>query len=161
MKLITSNDINYDNVEVLAQAFSSNGLDSVYKEPEGFGNARVDVTFSSPTDDRDLEVVVMAWIPSGNPDHLKFRVVLFDRKERDKLKKNDELWKDINIRIEMINENAFGFLSLSNMVGITLDYCITIEGGITDLSLCSSVKKVAGTAKWAKSMILDEISFAD
>jgi len=161
MKLITSDDINYDNVEALGQALSSYGLDAVAKEPEGLGNARVDITFPSTNDDIDLKVVVMVWIMAGEPEILSFRVVLFDKKHRDELKKNSELWEEINRVVEMMNESAFGFLSPLNMVGITLDYSLTMEDGIADSTLSNSAKEIARIAQGAKSSILDEISFAD
>ncbi|MDQ7003362.1 MAG: hypothetical protein Q9N02_11880 [Ghiorsea sp.] len=161
MKLLTSNDIDYDNVQALGQVFLDSGLNAVAKEPDGFGNARVDITFPSSEDDIDLNIIVMVWVPSRQPDALRFRTVLLDRKERDELKKNDDLWKDILRVANMLNGNAFGFLSLSNMVGITLDYCLTIEGGIASSTLSNTAKEVAKIAQGAKSTILYEVSFAE
>ena len=161
MMLITSKEIDYDNVEALRQVFLSNGLNAVTKGPEGYGNAMVEITFPSTEDDIDLEVVVMVWVPSRSPEHLTFRVVLFDRKERDSLKKNDILWKDINRATETLDKGGFGALSLSDIAGIISDYTLTIEGGIAWATLNNTAKEVANFAQGAKEVILDEISFAD
>jgi len=161
MKLLTSNDIDYDNVEALGQVFLDTGLNAVSKEPEGFGNARVDITFPSTEDDIDLKIIVMVWVPSRQPEILQFRAVLLDKKERDELEKKDEIWKEITRIVNMQNENAFGFLSLSNMIGITLDYSLTIEGGIAASTLSNTAKEFARIVQGAKSNIFDEISFAD
>ena len=161
MKLITSNDVDYDNVEALGQVFSNCGFNAVVKEPDGFGNASVELPFSSTEDDIDLKVFVIVWVPSRQPEMLKFRTILFDKKERDELKKKDDLWEEIISTADMINDNAFGFLSLSNMVGVTLDYSLTMEGGVADSTLCNTVKEISTIAKGAKSTILNMISFAD
>ena len=160
MKLITSKDINYDKVEELAQVFSCHGLYAVAKEPE-LGNARVDITFPLIKDDINLNVVVMVWVVPKEPELLRFRVVLIDRKERDKLMKNNELWEGINEIGETLNISAFGFLSPSNMVGITFDYSLTMEGGIAGSTLSNSAKEVARIASIAKSSILREISYVE
>lgn len=159
MKIITSDDINYDNVEALSKVFSSFGLDSVAKEPQGYDNAKVDITFPSTKDNVDLKVVVMVWVRAREPDILRLRVALFDKSKRDTWKKNTELWKQINEVGEMLNESAFGYLSLSNMAGITFDYSLTIEGGIADSTLASSAKEIARIAQGAKSSINRAISF--
>lgn len=161
MKIITNNDVDYDNVEALAQIFSDSGLQAIAKEPEGFGNARVDITFPSTMDDIDLNCTVMVWVPSRQPEILQFRVIILDKKERDELEKNNSLWTDIVRVADMLNENAFGFLSLSNIVGISLDYSLTMEGGIADSTLINTAKKIAEIAQGVKSNILDEISFTD
>jgi hypothetical protein len=161
VKIITNHDVDYDNVEALAQIFLDSGLHPIAKEPEGFGNARVDITFPSTSDDIDLSCTVMVWVPSRQPEILQFRVIILDKKERDELKKNNSLWTDIVRVADMLNENAFGFLALSNMVGITLDYSLTMEGGIANSTLINTAKKIAEIAQGVKSNILDEISFAD
>lgn len=159
--LITSKDIDYDNVEALGKVFLSNGLNAVTKGPEGYGNARVDITFPSTEDDIDLEIVVMIWVPSRSPEHLTYRVVLFDRNERDRLKENDALWENINRATEALDKGGFGALSLSDRVGIISDYTLTIEGGIAWATLNNTAKEVVNFAQWAKGVILEEISFAD
>lgn len=161
MKIITDNDVDYDNVEALAQIFSDSGLHTITIGSEGYGNARVEISFPSTMDEIDLNCTVMVWVPSRQPEILQFRVIILDKKERDELKKNNSLWTDIVRDADMLNENAFGFLSLSNMSGITLDYSLTIEGGIADSTLINTTKKLAEIAQGAKSNILDEISFAD
>jgi len=161
MKIITSNDIDYDNVEALGRIFSDAGLNAVMKEPEGFGNARLDITYPSNDEDMDLKIIVMVWVKSNGPELLRFRAVLLEKKARDNLAKKDDLWREINRVVEMQNQNSFGFLSLSNMVGITLDYSLTMEGGVADSTIINTAKEVAKIAQGAKSNILDEISFAD
>jgi len=161
MKIITSDDVDYDNVEALGQVFLDYGLNAVAKKPEGTGNARVEITFPSTEDDIDLKIIVMAWVPARQPDILQFRAILLDKKKRDELKKNDALWKEVIKIANMCNESAFGFLSLSNMVGITLDYCLTIDGGVAGSTLSNTAKEIARIAQGAKSSIVDEIGFAD
>jgi len=161
MNIITSNDVDYDSVEVLGRVFSDTGLNAITKEPDGFGNARVDITFPSNDEDMDLKIIVMVWVPSREPEVLQFRAVLLEKEDRDSLEKTNVLWEEINSVVEIQNQNAFGFLSLSNMAGITLDYSLTMEGGVADSTIINTAKVVARIAQGAKSSILDEISFAD
>jgi len=108
-----------------------------------------------------LKIIVMVWVPSREPEVLQFRAVLLEKEDRDSLEKTNVLWEEINSVVEIQNQNAFGFLSLSNMAGITLDYSLTMEGGVADSTIINTAKVVARIAQGAKSSILDEISFAD
>ncbi|MBL7003632.1 MAG: hypothetical protein ISR69_06370 [Gammaproteobacteria bacterium] len=45
MKIISSNDINYDNVKALGDILLSHGLNVVSKEAKGVDNARVNIDF--------------------------------------------------------------------------------------------------------------------
>ena len=119
MKIITSSDVDYDNVEALGRVFSDADLNAVTEGPEGFGNARVDITFPSNDEDMDLKIIVMVWVPSRQPEVLQFRAVLLEKEDRDSLEKTNVLWEEINSVVEMQNQNAFGFL----------DYNLTMEGG--------------------------------
>lgn len=155
MKIITSNDISYENVEVLCEIFTSEKLHAVTKAPDGYANARVDITFPSTKDDQDMEVVLIVWVSSAERELLTLRVVLVDRKDRDRLKKNNELWQHIIDFSEEINNGSFGYLSPSNFIGITLDYTLTIKGGIPDSTLINSAKEIASIAQATKSFIYD------
>lgn len=159
MTLIMSDSIDYEDVKPLEQILLSFGLEAQAKDAEGFGNARVDVQFSSLGDDVDTSLVIMIWVDPSCPNLLKFRVILFDKIERDKLEKNNELWHEINRIVDIFNRNAFGYVYLSNIVGITLDYSMTMEGGITGSILGNSAKELAKAANNMKSSILDEIEF--
>ena len=158
MKILTSSDIDYDNVEELGKVFSGFGFNTVSKPSEGFGNARVDLTFISIVHDVEMKITIMVWVPSRQPEILRFRTILFDNRERDEMKNNSECWDEVFSLVGTTNENAFGFLSLSNASGITLDYSLTIEGGIANSPLCNTAKEIARIALFCKSNILEEIS---
>ncbi len=156
MNIIKTTDVSYDNINAIKEAFLSYGINAKLRDDLGMGvSDRVDIVFSSPTEEYDLEVVVMIWVSQEFHEILRFRVVLFNRKERDELK-SDDFWGDIEGTASDINQNAsaYGALSLSNMVGITVDYNLTMAGGIPDHTIINSAKKLAIGAQDAKWSIL-------
>jgi len=163
MKIITNNDISYDNVKNLEKIFLSFGLNARLKDDLGIANDRVDIAFKSTDNEFDFntEVVVMVWVSSGNHDILKYRSVIFNQKERDNIKAHSELWKNITGIAETTNQNtqAFGTLSLSNVSGIVVDYNLTIAGGILDSTLINSAIAVAQGAQATKMRILRAMKY--
>jgi hypothetical protein len=157
MRFISCENIDYDNVAALEEVFISNGLSAKAKDSDGCGNARVDLVFASRKYDEDLEVTVMVWVVPRQPELLHFRSVIFDKAKRDSFKKTHVLWKEIEENSEMLNQGGFGKLSLSNMVGITTDYFLTMEGGIAESTLCNTAKEVSRFAQGVKKMIADAI----
>ncbi|MBI9080811.1 MAG: hypothetical protein JEY79_13865 [Pseudodesulfovibrio sp.] len=164
MTVITSSDVTYDNVDRLNELFLAADMEST-PVSDGRSNDRVDVFFSSTEEDANLNAVVMVWVQGGVQEDgheiLRFRVQLFDKKEMTTFQKNSELWDDINREIEMVNQSAYGFVATSSLFGITLDYTLTMAGGVLDATVINSAKNMASKAQSVKSIILDEVAFVD
>ncbi len=163
MTVITSSDVTYENVDRLNELFLAVGMKSS-SISGGFANDRVDVSFPSTEENSNLDVVVMIWAQGGVQEEghelLEFRVQLFDKKEMANSQKNSALWDDINRRIDMINSEAYGFVATSSLLGITLDYTLTMAGGVLDSTIVNSAKNMALKAQGIKGTILDEVAFA-
>ncbi len=160
MKIIKSSDVSYDDINGIKEAFISNGIKAELRDELGSASDRVDIVFPSTDEEYELEVVVMIWLSQGNDEVIKYRVTIFDRNKRDELKRDHDLWKDINKTVSNINQNAdaYGALSLSSMSGITVDYNLTMAGGIPDHTVINTAREVARGAQMAKESILSDIS---
>ncbi|BDQ33395.1 hypothetical protein [Pseudodesulfovibrio portus] len=164
MTVVTSSDVTYESVDRLNDVFLA--VDMKASRVKGdLANDRVDVLFPSTEKNSNLDVVVMIWVQGGIQEDghelLKFRVQLFDKKEMATFQKGDDLWDDIEREIDMMNQDAYGFVATSNFLGITLDYTLTMAGGVLDSTVINSAKNMALKAQSVKSIILDEVAFAD
>lgn len=150
MNMISSNNVNYDDVLAIEEAFNTHGFSVETPEPVGMGNARVDVVCPL-NKDGDLKVVVMVWVSSGDSDMLKFRVVLYNSKKRNEFEKNEDLWNSLIEIAADLNQNAaaYGALSLNNMSGIVIDYNLTMFKGIPAHTIVKTVEEVARGARYA------------
>ena len=154
METINNADVSYDNVAAIEQVFLKYGM-SARSIEGGLANDRVDVLFLLDKNGKqDSNVTVMIW---ARDDILRFRVVLLERKKRDELRKNSDLWRCLNEAINRLNQNAeaFGTLSLENLSGFTLDYNLTMAGGIPDYLIINSTKEIVNGARLTKSSIED------
>lgn len=161
MKLIHSTDMSCDNVSVLYDLFVRNGMEVKGVGDLSAANDRVDVKFRSTNEEYGdaLDVVVMVWLGQTARQELKFRSVIFNRKKRDELKKDEETWEYICNLADQANQNtgARGAVSLMNVSGIFVDYSLTLIGGIPEHTIVETAKAVGAGAQGMRQLILNHL----
>jgi len=155
MNIIYKDDISCEDISVVENIFSEDDIKTETIEA-GLACAAVHVHIPFKTKDSNRDIVVVIWSRGySRNDILQFRVVLFDQQQREKLQKNVELWEDLEEEVDELNccSNMFGSLSLSSIVGIAIDYSLSILGGMPEHAIVNTAREVAEYANWVNMLI--------
>jgi hypothetical protein len=134
MLIITESEMSLERLEGL---FASRGLKAEVKGQGSVFGELLEVTYPSG-------VIVIIWLQNPlDSRQLRFRTILIPAKARDRLDEellNDQL-ADRNQQIE-----AYGALSTTNALGVTIEYRLPFKGGLLDETILSAAEGIATAA---------------